>query len=142
MNKLAVAQAVIWAIGMFIMSMAMHIGGLLGMPRRTAFTDYQGMAADWIPLQVLMAIGGAILFIGILLEVIIMLNLMFFAPKGITEFQLAEVDAEQAMQTPPVLERWGLWVAITAVLVIVAYTVPIIDMIQNAPPGSPPIRTW
>lgn len=142
MNKLAVAQAIIWAIGMGIMSTVMHIGGLMGMPRRTAFTDYQGMAADWIPWQVVMAIGGAILFIGIVLEVIIMLNLMFFAPKGETEFQLAEVAEEQAMSTPPVLERWGIWVAITAVLVIVAYTVPIIDMIQNAPPGSPPIRTW
>lgn len=142
MNKLAVAQAIIWAIGMLIMSTAMHIGGLMGIPRRTAFTDYQGMAADWIPLQVVMAIGGVILFIGIVLEVIIMLNLMFFAPKGNTEFQLAEVAAEEAMRTPPVLERWGVWLAITAVLVVVAYTVPIIDMIQNAPPGAPPIRTW
>jgi cytochrome c oxidase subunit 1 len=142
MNKLAVAQAMIWAIGMLIMSTVMHLGGLLGMPRRTAFTDYQGMATDWIPLQVIMAIGGVILFVGIVLEVIIMLNLMFFAPKGQTEFQLAEVAAEEAMHTPPVLERWGVWVAITAVLVVVAYTVPIIDMIQNAPPGSPPIRTW
>src|SRR5690606_26424381 len=116
----------------------MHIGGLMGIPRRTAFTDYQGMAADWIPLQVVMAIGGVILFIGIVLEVIIMLNLMFFAPKGNTEFQLAEAAAEEAMRTPPVLERWGVWLAITAVLVVVAYTVPIIDMIQNAPPGAPP----
>jgi len=142
MNKLAVVQSLIWALGMFIMSAAMHAGGLLGMPRRTAFTDYQGMAADWIPLQVVMAVGGVILFVGIVLEVIIMLNLMFFAPKGQTEFQLAEVDTEQALHTPPVLERWGVWLAITAVLVVVAYTVPIVDMIQNAPPGSPPLRTW
>ncbi len=142
MNKLAIVQAMLWAVGMLIMSGMMHINGLLGIPRRTAFTDYQGMAGDWIPPQVIMAIGGAIVFIAIVLEIIIMLNLMFFAPKGETEFQLAETAADEAISTPPILERWGVWVAITAVLVVVAYTVPIIDMIQNAPPGSPPIRTW
>jgi cytochrome c oxidase subunit 1 len=141
MNRLAIIQTVVWTIGMLIMSGMMHLTGLLGVPRRTAFTDYQGMAADWIPMQAVMAIGGAILFIGIILELVIVINLMFFAPKGEPQFQLAEVS-DEAVDTPPILERWGIWVAITAVLVVVAYTVPIIDMIQNAPPGSPPIRTW
>lgn len=141
MNRLAVVQTLVWAVGMTIMSGAMHYGGLLGIPRRTDFTDYGGMAADWIPLQAVMAIGGVILFIGIILELIIVINLLFFAPKGETAFVMVE-KTDRAEATPPVLERWGLWVAITAVLVLVAYTVPLVDMIQNAPPGSPPIRTW
>ena len=46
------------------------------------------------------------------------------------------------LPTPPLLERWGVWVGLTAVLVVVAYGIPIIQMIQNAPPGSPGFQTW
>ncbi|WP_343836485.1 hypothetical protein [Salinibacillus aidingensis] len=36
-----------------------------------------------------------------------------------------------------VLENWRLWIGIAAALILIAYTIPFIDIIQNAPPGSP-----
>jgi len=125
------------------MSGSMHAEGLLGAPRRSAFSTYMGakQAAEWIPYQIAQAVGGTILFIGIILIIIIFINLAFFAPKGEEEFPVGE-QAENAEATPMVLENWKLWIGISIVLILFAYTIPFIDMIQNAPIGSKGFKTW
>lgn len=141
MNKLAIIQTIVWTIGMTFMSTSMHFAGLLGAPRRSAFSTYgdSAQAIDWIPYQIAQAIGGSILFIGIILVLVIFINLAFFAPKGETEFPVGEV-AEEAEKTPMILENWKLWVGVLAVLILIAYTIPFVDMIQNAPPGAKPFK--
>ncbi|MCP8968804.1 b(o/a)3-type cytochrome-c oxidase subunit 1 [Ectobacillus ponti] len=143
MNRLAIIQTCIWAVGMFFMSAAMHIEGLLGAPRRSSFSTYgnSAQAAEWIPYQIAQAVGGTILFIGIIIAIIIFLDLAFFAPKGETEFPIGEV-AEAAERTPMVFENWKLWIGITIALILFAYTIPFIDIIQNAPPGSKGYKLW
>ncbi|WP_139891766.1 b(o/a)3-type cytochrome-c oxidase subunit 1 [Bacillus sp. D386] len=143
MNKLAIIQAMTWAVGMTFMSGAMHFAGLLGAPRRSSYSTYGGsaQAAEWIPYQIAQAVGGSILFIGIILILVIFVNLAFFAPKGDEEFPIGEVS-EKAEKTPFILENWKLWIGITAVLIILAYTLPFVDMIQNAPPGSKGYKLW
>lgn len=143
MNKLAMIQGITWTIGMTFMSGAMHAAGLLGAPRRSAFSEYGGaaQAADWIPYQIAQAIGGSILFIGIILMLYIFVNLAFFAPKGEQEFPVGEV-ADEAEKVPMVFDNWKLWVGITAALILFAYTLPFIDLIQNAPPGSKGYKLW
>ncbi|WP_374722062.1 b(o/a)3-type cytochrome-c oxidase subunit 1 [Peribacillus tepidiphilus] len=143
MNKLAIVQGIVWAIGMAFMSSAMHGAGLLGAPRRSSFSTYgdAAQAAEWIPYQIAQAVGGSILFIGIILVLIIFVNLAFFAPKGEQEFPVGEV-ADAAEKTPLVFENWKLWLGITVVLILFAYTIPFIDMIQNAPPGSKGYKLW
>ena len=142
-NKLAIAQTVIWAVGMLLMSGAMHINGLLGAPRRTSDTSYLGhsAAAGWAPYETAMAVGGIILFVGIVLMVYIFINLMFLAPKGKTEFPIGEV-AKGTAPTPLFMDRWAIWIIITIIVVAVAYLIPIFDMLYHTPPGSPPFRTW
>lgn len=143
MNKLAIFQGVLWAIGMTFMSGAMHVAGLLGAPRRSTYGEYGGaqQALDWIPYQVAQAFGGAILFIAIILMLIIFINLAFFAPKGEQEFPIGEV-ADKAEKTPMVFENWKIWIGITVLLILFAYTLPFIDLIQNAPPGSKGYQLW
>lgn len=143
MNKLAIIQAWVWAIGMTFMSGAMHAAGLLGAPRRSSFSEYGGsaQAAEWIPYQVAQAIGGSILFIGIILVLVIFINLAFFAPKGEEEFPVGETD-DGAEKAPAVFENWKIWLGITAALILFAYTIPLIDIIQNAPLGSKGHKTW
>ncbi|WP_050615376.1 b(o/a)3-type cytochrome-c oxidase subunit 1 [Bacillus testis] len=137
MNKLAIIQAVLWSIGMAFMSGAMHAAGLLGAPRRSSYSTYgeSQQAIDWIPYQIAQAIGGTILFIGIILVLYIFIKLAFFAPKGDQEFPVGESE-ENGEKAPMVFENWKLWLGITVVLILFAYTIPFIDMIQNAPPGS------
>ncbi len=138
-NRLGIIQTFVWATGMLIMSSAMHIQGLLGGPRRSSFSEYGGteQAAEWGAYQMAQAVGGSILFIAIILMVYIFIKMAFFSPKGEEEFPIAqeEVDAEP---TPKWTENWKLWIAITILLIVFAYTIPIFDVIQNAPPGSVP----
>ena len=143
MNRLGIIQTIVWSVGMAIMSGAMHMAGLLGAPRRSSFSTYGNaeQALQWVPYQLFQAVGGSILFIGIIIVLVIFVNLAFFAPKGEEEFPIGEV-AEQAERTPLVFENWKLWIGITVALILFAYTIPFIDMIQNAPPGSKGFKLW
>ena len=87
------------------------------------------------------AVGGSILFIGMIIMLVIFVYLAFFAPKGEEEFPVATV-ADAAGSTPKVLENWKLWIGVTVALILFAYTIPFIDIIQNAPPGSPGYKLW
>jgi len=147
LNRLGIIQTVLWVIGMIFMSGAMHITGLMGAPRRTAFTTYQDHpdAAAWGPYYVLLAIGGTILFIA---GVLMFLNFIMLlrAPKAgeggaAAEFPIGET-ADEAEPTPRWLERWGVWVGIVVVLVLFAYTIPFGDMLIDPAPGSKPWVTW
>lgn len=138
-NRLGIIQSIIWTVGMTIMSTAMHIQGLLGGPRRSDFSEYGGtaQAKEWIGYQLAQAIGGSILFIGIILMLYIFIKMAFFAPKGNEEYPIA-AEEEDAEPTPKFFENWKLWVGITIALILFAYTIPFVDIIQNSPPGSPP----
>jgi cytochrome c oxidase subunit I len=143
MNKLGVVQTLIWTVGMLCMSISMHWVGLLGSPRRTSYSTYfdNTTALGWDPYLMFVGIGGTLLFVAVILQVYAAFNLMFFAPKGQTEFPIAEVEAGEA-KTPYMTERWGIWVVLMVLVIAMAYVVPIVDMIVNAPPGSPPFKTW
>lgn len=140
-NRMGVWLTVVWTLGMTLMSGAMHIVGLFGAPRRTAYTTYNDhpVALSWLSYEAVMAIGGVILFIGIIILVISII-MMLRAPKGTEEFPIGEVN-EAAGTTPKILDRWGVWIAILVVLILVAYTVPLTDMF-NSGPGSKPWVTW
>ena len=142
-NRLGVIQTWIWTVGMIFMSGAMHWVGLLGSPRRTSYTTYgdNATALSWDPYLMFLAIGGTLLVIGVVLQVYAVINLMFFAPKGETEFPIAEVE-DGAAKTPYWTERWGLWIVLMLLVVAMAYVIPLTEFIVNAPPGSPPYKTW
>jgi cytochrome c oxidase subunit I len=143
MNKLGIIQTIIWTIGMTLMAGAMHWVGLLGSPRRTSYSTYfdNATALSWDPYLFFLAIGGSLLIIGVILQVYAVFNMMFFAPKGETEFPLAE-EEEGAAKTPYWTERWGLWIVVMLIVVSMAYVIPLTEFIVNAPPGSPPLKTW
>lgn len=143
MNKLGVLQTILWSVGMLIMSTAMHWQGLLGGPRRSAYSEYVGNAdtAAWGSYQIAQAVGGSILFLGMVVMIIIFINLAFFAPKGEEEFPIAVVSNKAALP-PKVFENWKLWIGVTLALILFAYTIPLIDIIQSAPPGAKGFKFW
>src|SRR5690625_3024563 len=128
-NKLGIWQTILWTVGMTIMSTAMHWQGLLGGPRRSAYSEYAGNADTlaWGPYQIAQAIGGSILFLGMIVMLIIFVHLAFFAPKGEQAFPIAET-ANPNEKPPKVFENWPLWIGITLALILFAYTIPLIDI--------------
>jgi cytochrome c oxidase subunit 1 len=141
LNRAGIVQTLVWCIGMFIMSGSMHTVGLLGSPRRTAYTTYDDHpdAILWMPYHVAMAIGGIILFVGVIMIIRNIIGLLR-APRGETEFPIGEVS-EQSEPTPRFLERWGIWLGIAVALILFAYTIPLIDMLTSTVP-SPGYVTW
>lgn len=142
-NKLGVIQTIIWATGMLFMAGSMHWVGLLGSPRRTSYTTYgdDATALSWDPYLFFLAIGGTLLIIGVLLQVYAVYYMMFRAPKGETEFPIAEKE-DYDTKTPYWTERWSVTIVLMLIVVSMAYVIPIVDFIVNAPPGSPPFKTW
>ncbi|MEK4629218.1 MAG: b(o/a)3-type cytochrome-c oxidase subunit 1 [Solibacillus sp.] len=143
LNKLGIYVGVLWAIGMGIMSLSMHLAGLLGAPRRSDYSEYGGatQAMDWIPYSIAQAVGGTILFVAIIIITYMVVQLAFFAPKGHEEFPVAEV-APGAQKTPAILENFKLWGVIVVALIIFAYTIPIIEIVTNSPLGSTGFTPW
>ncbi|MED4015581.1 cbb3-type cytochrome c oxidase subunit I [Sutcliffiella cohnii] len=143
MNKVGIIQTILWTIGMTIMAFSMHAVGLFGSPRRTSFTTYGDFSSTlgWDPYMSAIGVGAVMLAIAGVLQIYAVFNMMFFAPKGKTEFPIADVEPDEA-PTPYFTERWGVWVVLMLIVVAMAYVPPLIDMIVNAPPGSPPFKTW
>ncbi|WP_271853193.1 b(o/a)3-type cytochrome-c oxidase subunit 1 [Planococcus maritimus] len=150
MQRLGFVQIITWSIGMLLMSTAQHVLGLMGAPRRTAYSGYNDhpSAMEWfdgiISNHVTMAIGGTILFLSAMILMYIVIMTMFVSPKAETpdqmvEFPLAESDMSN---TPKWLENWWIWIGIAAALIIIAYAIPLTHMIQHAPPGSKGFITW
>ncbi|WP_434400689.1 b(o/a)3-type cytochrome-c oxidase subunit 1 [Planococcus sp. 11815] len=150
MQRLGFVQIITWSIGMLLMSTAQHVLGLMGAPRRTAYSGYNDhpQAMEWfegiISNHVTMAIGGTILFLSAMILMYIVIMTMFVSPKADTpeqmvEFPLAESDMSN---TPKWLENWWIWIGIAAALIIIAYAIPLTHMIQHAPPGSKGFITW
>src|SRR5690606_23323716 len=90
-NKWGIIQTIFWSVGMIIMTGAMHWQGLLGGPRRSAYSQYAGNTdtASWGAYQIAQAVGGSILFLGMIIMIGIFIHLAFFAPKGEEEFPVA-----------------------------------------------------
>jgi cytochrome c oxidase subunit 1 len=120
----------------------MHIVGLLGSPRRTAYTTYGDNAesVSWMPYHVVMAISGMILFAALALMICIVIALMR-APRGYTEYPIAEAMEPEAA-TPRYLERWSVWIGITIILILFAYTIPVLQMIGPHVIGTKGYVTW
>src|SRR5690625_4225206 len=93
-NNLGIIQTILWTVGMLFMSGAMHWVGLMGSPRRTSYSTYgdNATALGWDPYLFLLAIGGVLLFAGVLLMGYIVFYMMFKAPKGEPEMPIAEQE--------------------------------------------------
>lgn len=150
MQKLGFVQIITWTIGMLLMSTSQHILGLLGAPRRTAYSNYNNhpSALEWfdgiLTNHVTMAIGGSILFLSAMILIYIVVMSLFLSPKAVraedfVEFPMAESDVQN---TPKFLENWWIWIGIAFVLIIIAYAIPLTGMIHHAPPGSEGFKTW
>ncbi len=145
LNRLAIIQTILWVIGMTLMGGIMHFAGLKGAPRRSAHSTYgdHELALSWLSYSQVIAVGGVILFTAIVLVLYIWIQLLFFAPKSekTIEYPIGVVR-EKAGDPPPILEKWSVWIGVSIALSVIAYAVPIYQLIVNNDPGSLPFRSW
>jgi cytochrome c oxidase subunit 1 len=128
-RPIALAQVVIWFGGMALMSNAMHVGGLFGIPRRTAEPQYQSFSFDTAfggvgELRIQLALGGTLLFVSTLLF-LVNLGMSLGAPKRSGFGQRLPDALSGPDDSPQVLDNVGLWAGIALVLVVLAYALPL-----------------
>lgn len=125
--RVALVQPYLWFIGMQFFSIPNHIVGLMGMPRRVYTGEYQGVAAaqSWMPFITLSAIGGVILFISAMCYVGVLVMTMLVSPEGAR----APIEYAEPMVAPEpgpsIWDRLGLWTAVAALLIALAYGPPL-----------------
>ena len=135
-RSVALGQVVLWFVGMTFMSNAMHRGGLLGIPRRTAEPEYRGFEFEAAvgsvgELNAQIALGGTLLTLSL---VLFFANVVGTAFNGRSETLPANEYAGTLSgpeDAPLVLDNLKLWTAIAVVLVIFAYAFPIMSIVDR-----------
>ncbi len=135
-RSVGLAQVVTWFVGMTFMSNAMHRAGLLGIPRRTAEPLYEGFEYSAVvgsvgELQAQIALGGLLLSLSLLL---FFANVIGTVLNGKSDSLPANEYAGTLSgpeDSPRVLDNLKLWTGIAIVLVIFAYTFPLLSIIER-----------
>ncbi len=138
LSLLAKVQPYVWFLGMLLFSIANHLTGLMGMPRRVFEASYGGspIAAQWESLTLVSAGGGLLLFLSASFFLMVMLGTVLAGPKN----PQPPLEFAEPVQGPPrrpiVFDRIWLWVAIAILLVVVAYAYPLADHLRMETFGS------
>jgi cytochrome c oxidase subunit 1 len=142
-RKLAVIQTWVWFVGMTIFSNAMHVLGLLGAPRRTPLGSAPYIPPEWYGRRLMIGIGGAILFVGAVMYVVIMVATALSKQRTEKEELIPVAESISPVEmTPAWLDKWAPWMIATFVLIIIAYGPQLIDQIINMQLTSPGFRVW
>ncbi len=136
-KNLALYQVYLWVIGMVLFSAAMHILGILGSPRRTYDVSYSGnpVAQGWGPLLLITAIGGVLLFLSIMLFLYNILRTVTSDRKA----EQVELKVEIPEGSLGLVDNFKLFTAMAVILVLIAYIVPTLNIINMGTPGAPPV---
>ncbi|ELY48258.1 b(o/a)3-type cytochrome-c oxidase subunit 1 [Natronorubrum sulfidifaciens] len=146
-RSVALVQVVLWFIGMTFMTNSMHRAGLIGMPRRTAEPQYEGFEFETAvgsvgELDAQIALGGVLLTLSLVLFFANIIGTAFgsrsdtLPDNGYAEALSGSDDA------PRVLDNLKLWTAIAIVLVIFAYSLPLLSIVDRGGlfgPDIPPL---
>lgn len=132
-------QLWLWFIGMLVLTIPWHILGLIGQPRRIGSAPYSDQfTAPWIPYEIAMIIGGAILFLSALLLIV---NLLFSHFKGKAAQRPVMEYAEAlhpSLKMPALLNGFGFWTAVIAVYMVASYGYPILQFFMMETHGTFP----
>jgi len=142
-RKVALAQAWTWFVGMLLMGNGLHILGInFGMPRRTMIGVAPYRLDAWNPMLIEAAIGGIILGISGLLFYAVVLGTVFSKKKLETAIEMPVAESYDETPIPGWLDSWKPWLAVTILLIVVAYGPVLVDMITNANMTSPGFKVW
>ena len=135
-RPIALTQTVVWFVGMALMSNAMHVMGLFGVPRRTAEPQYEGFEfvasfGSITELRVQLALGATLLFISTVLFVS-NIALSTGSPTQTGLGQPLSKPLSPAADSPEVLDNLKLWFGIAMVLVVLAYMLPLASIVGDS----------
>jgi len=125
-TRLANAQLWLWFVGMLILTLPWHQLGVAGQPRRISSTPYdESFVQSWLTSEMLMIVGGAILFTSALIMVYVLLKTHGVGqPADNLEVEYAE-SLHATARMPRLLNSFGFWVMLVVVYMLASYGYPI-----------------
>ncbi|GGM63417.1 cytochrome c oxidase subunit 1 [Halarchaeum rubridurum] len=148
LRTLAAVQPYLWFVGMVFMSNAMHRIGLAGVPRRTSEPQYEQVIFNTPIASIgelhLQTVGGAFLLFASLLCFLAVVGSTWLGERGAKPLAVnGHIPSALSgpEHSPRVLDDFRVWVALTVLLLLIAYGPPLAAMVQNGlfAPGSAPI---
>jgi cytochrome c oxidase subunit 1 len=133
----------IWALGILVFSTGLFHGGVLGEPRRTNLgLSYANPSsplyrADWQFSHIVGAIGGTIMVTATLLYFIVFFGTLLKkkTAEGSLEFPVSEPYHDEDVAS---VQNLRPWLVAAAILLIVAYTMPFVELAKGKYEGAPP----
>ena len=133
----------IWTLGIMIFSTGLFIGGAGGEPRRTnmglTYTNPQSdlYQAGWQVAKILGSIGGIIMTLAALMFFIVFFATLFGRAHKEGALELIESEPYHDEHVPAV-QKFTPWIVAAALLLIIAYTPPIVQTLRSNFPGARP----
>ena len=125
-------QPYLWFTGLVIFSVAYHIAGILGAPRRVYDYTYGGLAPlSWDPLLQAGMIGGLVFWLS---GAIFISNLVLTPLLG---KPVARLDGSPMLGggnnsgRASIYDRLSLWIYIAVILIVLAYTIPVAEIFSR-----------
>jgi cytochrome c oxidase subunit 1 len=129
-QPMARIQPYLWFIGLVVFSIAYHIAGIYSAPRRTYDYSYGGLSPSmWEPLLQIGMIGGLIFWISGVLFISNILLTPFIGRPAPKLDGASILGANGSNEKATLLDRISLWVIIAVILIIIAYTLPIAELL-------------
>ncbi|GAB4205807.1 MAG: b(o/a)3-type cytochrome-c oxidase subunit 1 [Roseiflexaceae bacterium] len=118
-RKVALAQIYTWLAGMLVFGHGMGSAGIAGAPRRTDLgsSPYLNETAGFFLNTA--AIGGALLLVSSILLFVNIIGTLAFSRQPVVED--APIQTSGPAGSPLWLERWGLWLGLMIILVLLAW---------------------
>lgn len=138
-TRLALSQLWLWFIGMLILTLPWHVLGLQGQPRRIGVPPYaKEFTESWQTNELLMVIGGAILFLS---AVMLILNLVLSHMQA-KESEPAAMEYAEPLHPnfniPKLMNGFGFWTAVIVVYMLASYGYPILQFFIMETSGAFP----
>ena len=133
-RSVALVQTVLWFVGMVFMSNAMHRGGLLGIPRRTAEPQYafefEASVGTVTELDAQVVLGGTLLTVSLVLFLLVVV-VTAVGDRGEVPHNGYADALSGSDHAPAVLDNLKLWTIVAVILVVFAYAMPLASIIDR-----------
>ncbi|WP_254524269.1 b(o/a)3-type cytochrome-c oxidase subunit 1 [Natrinema caseinilyticum] len=137
-RQVALFQVVLWFVGIVFMTNAMYRSGLVGVPRRTAEPqysfEYNVGVGSMGELNAQIALGGTLLFISAFLFLTLMVLTVFNDDSEPVVDGTIPKALSGPEDSPRILDNLRLWFGIAFVLVILAYALPLANIVAQGGP--------
>jgi cytochrome c oxidase subunit 1 len=133
----------LWTIGILIFSTGLSWGGLIGEPRRTNLgmtylnPKNELFRPEWVPTTLLGLAGGIIMFVAGVLFFIVFFGTVLKKKSTEGELNLPVSEALHDENRIPLFDQFKPWLVMMAVILVLAYTPALLNVMKNTGPGAP-----